>query len=82
MSTPVETAADVHVANDYCAYATPGISSTTSVTPIQSQEDESRIMEMWKNMDSLLAVLGDANQEEHKGTKLRRRVYVHVPAAT
>lgn len=59
VSTPMATAAHQ---NDYSTLfdvTTPRIPSTTSVPPMQSQDDDLSIMTMVKYVDHLLTMFGD-----------------------
>lgn len=52
------TAENVEGHKSYFYDSTPRIMSTTTVTSIQSQDDDSSILEMGKDMDSLLTLFG------------------------
>lgn len=49
---------------------------------MQSQDDDSSIMAMGKDMDCLLTFLGDVEQEGHKCTSRCPREAVHVLSST
>lgn len=67
-STPV--AKEGHLDDDIAAFedATPPILSTTSVPPMDSQDYDSNIMAIGKDMNHLLTVIGDLKQEERRYT--------------
>lgn len=49
---------------------------------MQTQDEDSSIVDIGKDMDRILTVFGDLEQEERKFTNLYRRVDFHVLAAT
>lgn len=69
MSTSVVPTANFEDVNSF-ENSNSRISSTTSVPPMQSQEDDSSIMSIGKYMDRLLKVSADVEQEERNYTNL------------